>query len=280
MRYNGGLRLLICIVDPKITQIWLKQIKNRSMTGGARAWFVVTLVFCTLTSPVIGGPQEPTPSHYKTLQKHHPQSIGKSYMGREIASVMGYAGVSWLERPEREKEENLKLLIKSLKIKPGMTVADFGAGSGVLSLPIAKAVGPKGRVLAIDIQKKMLKRLHSRAKSKALNNLTYILATAKDPQLSKHPFDLLFMVDVYHELEYPFEVLQKITKSMKKNSRIALVEYRAEDPKVPIKTLHKMSLEQIKKELTRPELGLEVAEINQSLPWQHLVFFQLKSATN
>lgn len=211
---------------------------------------------------------------YQLLKKHHPQGIGKSFMGREISGVMGFAGVKWLERPARPREEGLAALIQALDVSKGDHIADIGAGSGVLTLPLAQRVGPSGRVYAVEIQQEMLTRLEKRAKKKKLQNIVGVLGTTKSPQLKPRTIDLAFLVDVYHELEYPLEMMQEIYKALKPGGRLALVEYRAEDPKVPIKKLHKMSLKQIRKELAHPRLKFKYGRVFKGLPRQHVVFFR------
>ena len=167
--------------------------------------------------------------------------IGKYYFGREIAQVMGYQGIDWLERPERESEEHLVQLIDSLKLGPGMVVADIGAGSGVISLLMAKKIGPTGTVLAVDIQEEMLSVLSKRLKQLKVTNVKPVHGTVKSPNLKSGTVDLALMVDVYHEFNYPYEMLREIAKALKPGGRVVFVEYRKEDPRVPIKLLHKMT---------------------------------------
>lgn len=220
--------------------------------------------------------EQQTESRYSYRDRHDPNGIGKFYMGREIAHVMGHQGIRWLERPEREEEERLSLLIEGLKLKPGMTVADIGAGSGVISVLLAEAVGPKGTVLAVDIQQEMLDALQAKCKLLGVNNVEGVLGTTKSPRLEEETVDLVVMVDVYHEFDLPFEMLNQIAKSLKKGGRVAFVEYRLEDPKVPIKLVHKMAAAQVKKEALVEEHGLEFVENYSKLPRQHVVIFKKK----
>lgn len=212
------------------------------------------------------------PAPYETRAEHDPDGIGKFYLGREIAHVMGPGGVPWLERPQRESEERPQLTIDALEIKPGQTVADLGAGSGYYSFRIAPLVGEQGSVLAIDVEPRMLRIVGERARHDRLKNITTVLSTPSDPNLEPNSIDLLFMVDVYHELEYPFEVMTKVRAALKPGGRVALIEYRAEDPAVMIKPVHKMTERQIIKELTAA--GFRHQKTIRTLPLQHLVLFQ------
>ena len=199
--------------------------------------------------------------------------IGKRYMGREIAGVMGWQGAAWLEREEREKEERTDILLKALELKPGMMVADIGAGTGYLSRRMAGAVGPIGRVLAVDVQPEMVRMLKKLAEQKGFSNIVPSLGTDTDVRLSPNSVDLAIMVDVYHELAYPFEVMESIIRALKPGGQIVFIEYRAEDPKVPIKDLHKMSEAQVKRE-TEIHAVLKWDRTVDSLPWQHMVVFR------
>ncbi|QDT34850.1 class I SAM-dependent methyltransferase [Thalassoglobus polymorphus] len=208
--------------------------------------------------------------------RHDPNGIGKFYLGREIAHVMGHQGIRWLERETREEEERLSLLIEGLKIKPGMSVADIGAGSGVISVLLSKAVGEEGEVLAVDIQPEMLTALQNKLRLLGIKNVKGVLGTTKSPKLEAESVDLVVMVDVYHEFDFPYEMLNEIAKSLKKGGRVAFVEYRLEDPKVPIKLVHKMSEAQVKKEALIKDHGLKYLETFRKLPRQHVVIFEKK----
>ena len=197
--------------------------------------------------------------------------IGKIYMGREIAAVMGWQGAAWLEREEREKEERGDLLLRALPLRPGMSVADIGAGTGYYARRIAPLV-ETGIVYAVDVQPEMIALLADGVKKAGINNITPVLATSTDVKLAPASIDLALMVDVYHELEFPYEVMQSVTRALKLGGRLALVEYRAEDPRVPIKALHKMSEAQIRKEAAPHALAHE--RTSGALPWQHVVLFK------
>jgi ubiquinone/menaquinone biosynthesis C-methylase UbiE len=213
---------------------------------------------------------------YEFREDHDPNGIGKFYMGREIAHVMGFAGVKWLERPEREEEERLTVLVESLGLKPGLVVADIGAGSGVISLQMAAKVAPKGKVLAVDIQQEMLDRLRKRIEDDGVKNVELVLSTARSPRLEPESVDLAVMVDVYHEFSYPYEMMRELSRALKPGGRVAFVEYRREDPKVRslIKLVHTMTEAQVKKEMSPPEFGLKWKETLDGLPRQHIIVFE------
>jgi ubiquinone/menaquinone biosynthesis C-methylase UbiE len=198
--------------------------------------------------------------------------IGKSFMGREIAHVMGHQAADWLERPERMREERPDLLISELDLKPGMAVADIGAGTGYHSSRMAQLVGKTGKVFAVDIQREMLTLLDKRMKAQGILNVVPVLGSEKDPKLTPASIDLIIMVDVYHELEYPAEMLRAMVDALKPKGRIAFVEFKEEDASVPIKSVHKMSESQIRKEASA--FGLQWLRTSKALPWQHLVIFQ------
>ncbi|HEY0983347.1 class I SAM-dependent methyltransferase [Schlesneria sp.] len=211
---------------------------------------------------------------YQTRRIHDPNGTGKFYMGREIAQVMSFHGAPWLERPEREEEERLSELVRQLKLQPGQVVADIGAGSGVITMKMAEEVGPTGKVFAVDIQQEMLDLLGDKLQDRKIENIELVLGTDKSPKLEPNSIDLALMVDVYHELEFPFEMLLELSSALKPGGRIALVEYRREDPEVPIKLVHKMTEAQVKKEIGQPEFGLKWKETIGTLPRQHLIVFQ------
>jgi ubiquinone/menaquinone biosynthesis C-methylase UbiE len=198
------------------------------------------------------------------------------YKGREIAQTMHYEGAAWLTRESRQREEDCEMLLEALSVPPGVTVCDMGCGNGFYSLELAKLVGEEGKVLAVDIQREMLQMLKERAADEKIANIELIHGTVVDPKLPEASVDLMLMVDVYHEFSHPEEMLAAIRKSLKPSGRVALVEFRAEDPKVPIKPLHKMSKEQIMKEF--PPNGFKLVEEFDELPWQHLMFFMRDDA--
>jgi precorrin-6B methylase 2 len=198
--------------------------------------------------------------------------IGKSYMGREIAAVMGWQGSAWLERQERDQEERTDLLLAALGLQPGLVVADIGAGTGYLSRRIAPAVMPGGKVWAVDVQPEMISQLQAGIQRSGLTQIEPRLSAVDDVKLPASSVDLAIMVDVYHELAYPHEVMTSIIKALKPGGRIVFVEYKAEDPRVPIKKLHKMSEDQIKREASI--FALKWERTVKTLPWQHVVVFR------
>jgi ubiquinone/menaquinone biosynthesis C-methylase UbiE len=191
--------------------------------------------------------------------------------GRRIAPVMGLSGADWLDREEREKEEQPDKAIAELGLRPGMNVGDVGAGTGFYSLRIAKAILPGGIVYANDIQRGMLERIEANAAAQHLANVVTILGSETDPRLPALKLDLVLLVDVYHEFSRPQRMLDRIHDSLKPSGRLVLLEFRKEDPAVPIRPEHKMSVEEVKAEVT-PQ-GFDYQKVVDSLPWQHIVFF-------
>ena len=185
---------------------------------------------------------------------------------------MGHQAAGWLDRPEREKEEAVSVMIKNLGLKPGMTVADIGAGSGTISFPMAKIVGPKGKVLAVEIQQEMLDIIATKARKAKITNVIGVLGTIKDPKIAASSADLMLLVDVYHEFDHPYEMVSNMVKGLKRGGKLVLVEYRGEDENVPIKELHKMTEAQVKKEMS--PFPLKFVENKTMLPWQHLLIFE------
>ena len=201
-------------------------------------------------------------------QRRHPVS------GRIFAPVMGVGGAGWLERPEREDEEAPSKALDALDLRPGMVVADIGAGSGYYASRIARRVGPSGRVYATDIQPGMIEILDRRIKSDGITNITTVLGGMDDPRLPPQSIDLAIMVDVYHELQQPQIFLQRLKQTFKPNGRLVLLEFRKEDPKVPILEVHKMSVAEVKQELEAEGYALE--KVIDVLPWQHIIVLTLK----
>jgi ubiquinone/menaquinone biosynthesis C-methylase UbiE len=195
-----------------------------------------------------------------------------TYMGRKIAQTMHYTGAEWLIRENRESEERCSLLLSNLSIKPGMTIVDMGCGNGFYSLKMAKMVGKKGRILAVDVQPQMLFYLRNRMEEAGIENITPILGSFHNPRLPANSTDLILMVDVYHELSHPQKMLADMRNALKPDGLMVLLEYRAEDPDVPIKPLHKMTKAQVDREMAAN--GLERAREFDKLPWQHMLFYR------
>ena len=223
--------------------------------------FVASILFALIGSALATGQTKPKTPPAKT-----------HYKGRLIAKTMHWSGASWLLRKTRESEEHAEELIKALKIREGQAICDLGCGAGYHTLPIAKRVGEKGKVFAVDIQQEMLTMLGGRASIEKVTNIELIKNSATDTGLKPNSCDLILLVDVYHEFSHPEEMLASIRAALKPTGRVALVEFRTEDPNVPIKPEHKMSKAQILKEFTPNGLKL-VAEYDQ-LPWQHVMFFE------
>ncbi|MGB3608499.1 MAG: class I SAM-dependent methyltransferase [Psychroserpens sp.] len=187
-------------------------------------------------------------SHPKyTYKSGDPNGIGKWYMGREIAHVMGFQGIGWLERTEREEEENTSLLIKNMSISPSEVIADIGAGSGYHALRMA-SIARDGLVYAVDIQPEMLNAIEQKKVSEDINNIITVKGDERSVNLEANSIDKVLMVDVYHEFNFPFEMVASIKKALKPNGKIFLIEYKGEDGSIPIKTIHKMTLKQAVKE--------------------------------
>ncbi len=216
----------------------------------------------------------PANARYQTGQRTR-DGLGKYYFGREIAHFMTHHGAPWLERAEREQEERPDLVLQALKLQPGDLVGDIGCGTGYFSWRMAQAVGEKGLVYGVEIQKEMLALLDSQMKHRGVRNVKGVHGTTTDPKLPAL-VDLVLMVDVYHEFDQPFEMMEAICKQLKPGGRVVFIEYRGEDPSVPIKPLHKMTEAQVKKEMTA--LPLEHVETLKTLPRQHLIIFRKKAA--
>lgn len=247
-----------------------KAVRNKAISG----WqILIVSVMCGLlwlgwSVPAIA--LLPPDSVYE--YRSHPDSdgIGKVYMGREIAQVMGHQGAGWLERSSREVEERPQKLIESLNLRPTDIVADIGAGTGYFSFRMAPLV-PQGKVLAVDVQPEMIEILRLLKQEKEQPNIEPVLGFETDPRLAPSSVDLALMVDAYHEFEYPREMMQAIVQALKPNGRVVLVEYRGEIPWVFIKPLHKMTQKQVKKEMAA--VGLSWLETKKFLPQQHVLIF-------
>ena len=215
--------------------------------------------------------QQTIPPGYVTIPVS-PDGIGKRYMDREISAVMGWQGAAWLERNKREREERTDLLLEALALQPGMVIADIGAGTGYLSRRMAPLVMPGGKIIALDLQPEMVNILQTGVNRSGLKQIVVKLGAIDDIKLPKNSIDMAIMVDVYHELAFPYEVMSSIMLALKPRGRLVFVEYKAEDIRVPIKPLHKMSEAQIKREAGI--FALDWERTVSSLPWQHVVVFR------
>jgi SAM-dependent methyltransferase len=229
----------------------------------------VLLILATSVG-LLADPAPSTPAEPYTYGPASRDGIGKFYMGREISQVMGHRGAGWLERPTREREERTDLLLDSLALDADDVVVDLGAGTGYFSLPMARRVSA-GRVLAVDIQPEMLAIVERRSRQAGLDNIETVLASPSDPRLPAGAADLVLMVDAYHEFSHPREVMLGVVAGLKPGGHVVLVEYRAEDPRVRIKRLHKMSAEQAIREMQA--VGLQWVETRDLLPQQHVLIF-------
>lgn len=257
--------------------------RRRPRTRGRTLRRAIVLLVCALlaahppccaaaapTETRVAAPANPVAPRYEIVPPTR-DGIGKRYLGRQVARVMSVEGAPWLERPEREREEQGSRLLAALALRPGMAVADIGAGTGWHSRRIARRVGGTGTVYAVDVQPEMLRQLRTRAAAEGIANIRTVQATATAANLAPRSIDVALMVDVYHELEFPFEVLRDIVRALRPGGVVVFVEYRAEDPQVPIKALHRMSLAQVKREAAAA--GLRWRRTIDVLPWQHVVVF-------
>jgi protein-L-isoaspartate O-methyltransferase len=228
--------------------------------------------------PAAGKTDEPakletaTAPRYVFRRDHDPNGTGKFYMGREIAQVMGHQGADWLERPEREAEEEPEKMVEALGLKPGEHVADIGAGTGFIAKKMAQRVGAEGKVYGVDIQPEMLALMRMKMKKLGIDNVVPVQGTTTDPKLPAGKVDMIIMVDVYHEFSHPFEMTQNMLKGLKIGGRLVFIEYRKEDESVPIKLVHKMTEEQVKHEMSvHPVKHQKTIGI---LPRQHIIIFE------
>lgn len=233
---------------------------------------LVNLIFGFLLfqGPYYSKVQDP-PKHIYTFKKADPDGVGKCYMGREIAKVMGFDGADWLERDYRQKEEKTLQAIQKLPITKTSIVADIGAGTGYYTFKIAPSL-TAGKVYAEEIQDEMLHYLANRRNQLGLKNVEIVRGTAKTTGLTRSSVDMVLLVDVYHELLYPNEMLSSIRDALKPCGKIVILEYRAEDKEVPIRTLHKMSAAQVNKEFAAS--GFKLISDQEFLPWQHFLIFE------
>lgn len=217
--------------------------------------------------------QKKTATKKYTYKNGDSNGIGKWYLGREIAYVMGFQGIGWLERPEREKEENTSKLIANMNILPTDTIADIGAGSGYHVFKMAK-IATNGFVYSVDIQEEMLIAVEMTKELDKVTNVATVKGSEKSVNLKENLVDKILLVDVYHEFSFPAEMLESIKKALKPDGKVFLIEYRAEDPKVPIKKVHKMTEKQSVKEMKAA--GFELEKNIDNLPWQHCMIFVKK----
>ena len=229
----------------------------------------LSLTRCGTAGPPTG-PGNDTAYTYKTS---HPDGTGKVFMGREIAHVMSAGGAGWLERSTRQEEEDAAAAIAALPLSPGSVVADIGAGSGYYTFRMARRV-PQGKVYAVEVQDEFIASLQDRVRQEGATNVSVIKGSEQHPNLPDSSVDLAILVDVYHELAYPREMLAALHKALRPNGQLLLLEYRAEDPAIPIKALHKLSVAQAQKELAAS--GFQLAENGRFLPIQHYLLFRKK----
>ena len=234
-------------------------------------WQTLTLLIL-LSLPQLADTFEGSDADVYSYKKANRDGIGKFYMGREISHVMGHQGADWLERSARKTEERTDLLLAYLPLSAGQNVADIGAGTGYFSLPMARMVGSAGIVYSVDIQPEMLYLIEMRSREQGIGNLERVLATEQDPGLPPESINLALLVDAYHEFEWPNEVMLAIHASLVPGGKVVLIEYRAEDPAVAIKRLHKMTEQQVRKEMA--VVGFEFVENLDVLPQQHFLIFQ------
>ncbi|RSK24311.1 class I SAM-dependent methyltransferase [Hymenobacter metallilatus] len=213
----------------------------------------------------------PDSSGYERRAPQDLNGIGKYYLGRQIAHVMGHEGAAWLERSDRQQEEGTDILLRELKLRPTDVVADIGAGTGFFTFRLSPLV-PQGKVLAVDIQPEMLTALRETKDRLQAHNVVPVRGTTSNPNLPEKAVDVVLIVDAYHEFDHPREMMRAIRNSLTPTGRVALVEYRAEDPKVPIKRIHKMSIAQARREMAA--IGLRLTDSVESLPQQHLLIFR------
>lgn len=233
----------------------------------------VSMLLLSATSTACNDAKPSITDTVYTYKTPHPDGTGKVYLGREIAHVMSAAGGDWLERSSRQQEEDADAAIAALPLQPNSVVADIGAGTGYYTFRIAKRV-PQGKVYAAEVQDEFVASLEARKKSSGANNVVVVKGGEQSPNLPDASVDLAIMVDVYHELSYPREMLQAIRKALKPTGKLLLLEYRAEDPSVPIKELHKMSVKQANKEMAAN--GFVPFQKKDFLPIQHFLLYGKK----
>jgi precorrin-6B methylase 2 len=235
---------------------------TQRLLGKSWLWLGLCLAMLLHSAPAAAQRRTTEPTEIPPAQTH--------YLGRQIADTMHHTGAPWLTRGNRE-EERCSAMLGNLGVKPGMTVCDMGCGNGYYTLQLSKLVGPKGRVWAVDVQPEMLKLLGEQVRAAGAENVTAVQGQVHDPKLPPGEVDIFLLVDVYHEFSHPQQMLQCMHRWLAKDGVVVLVEYREEDPKVPIKPLHKMSRQQVLKELQAN--GFRLVRQFDGLPWQHMLFF-------
>lgn len=235
--------------------------------------FIFLLIFigCFVVAASLTGQQAQEDDWEKTASRTNIPEGVDVYMGRRVAKTMGHQAADWLTRDTRERQERCSLMLANLGIKRGMTICDMGCGNGYYALQMAQLTGEKGYVVGVDVQPEMLALLRNRMEKKGIENIIPILGSFHNPRLPENMVDLILLVDVYHEFSHPEEMLAAMRKSLKPDGLAVFLEYRKEDPDVPIKPRHKMSKEQVNKELTAN--GFKLVKEFDELPWQHMMFF-------
>ena len=231
----------------------------------------IFVVLLALVGSAGQAPAQEQPNLPRSLRPARTPPAMKEYKGRRIAQTMHYLGAEWLIRDEREREERCSLMLANLGVKSGLAICDMGCGNGFYAVQLAKMVGDEGHIYGIDIQPEMLKMLNDRADAQGIRNISPILGTFTDPRLPKGKIDMILLVDVYHEFSHPEQMLAAMRDALSPDGVCVLVEFRSEDPKVPIKPEHKMSKEQIMKEW--PPNGFKLVKEFDGLPWQHMMWF-------
>ena len=245
------------------------KISQKYVAGVALLGLAIAFILTNFTYTPVALAQD-TPSYYREKAIHNPDGIGKYYMNREIAQVMGHQAMLWLERDSRVAEEKPDLTVQKLDLQPDNVVADIGAGTGYFSFRMAQQV-PEGKVYAVDIQPEMLDAIAFLQEENSVTNVETVLGWEDDPNLTPESIDLALMVDAYHEFAYPREMMAGIFRALKPGGRVVLLEYRKENPMIMIKPLHKMTQKQVKKELKA--VGLKWQETKEFLPEQHFLVF-------
>lgn len=246
-------------------------MKKCRPSASASLIFMLFLLWCVSACASCQAQKDKTASEVYTTKEPHPDGTGKVYMGREIAGIMGAGGGRWLERNTRQEEENVAMAIENMALRPQSVVADIGAGTGYYTFRIAPRV-PDGKVYAVEVQEAFIAALKDRKKELGLTNVEVVKGGSQGISLPDASLDLAIMVDVYHELEYPQEMLQAIHRALKPDGKLLLLEYRAEDPAIPIKELHKLGVKQANKELSAN--GFRLYRQQDFLPIQHFLLYE------